>query len=201
MGLDLYVAAGYFQLLKTSDGGSTWFDKLDQVGGWLDATAVAFASPSVPCIVGSGRILRSTDAGDTWPKPLSYADYPMLFDVSFPVPGIGIAVGDNGLILRSTDEGASWKVVQSGQRYYLTSVAMSDAMNGICVGRKYGDEVGLILRTVDGGLTWTPSSAPPSTYFSDVQWISSSMQVIVGALPNYNPAVFVTTNGGATWRF
>ena len=85
---NLYVAAGYFQLLKTSDGGSTWFDKLDH-GGWLAGhDGRPGSSPSVPCIVGSGRILRSTDAGDTWAEAtLSYADHDIL-DVSFPVLGL-----------------------------------------------------------------------------------------------------------------
>ncbi len=154
--------------------------------------------------MGYGGIVRSTDAGDTWTlATLVPSGNPELYDVSFAVSGIGIAVGAGGVIFRTTDEGANWQKVQSGLPYELHGVAMGDAQNGIAVGTDYGGGVdkGVVLRTTDGGATWTPSTTPPSVALRDVQWISPTMQVMIGAAaPSGERTVFVTSDGGSTWE-
>ncbi len=201
---NLYLTAGGDLIFKTTDGGSTWIDRSSAESRSVEAQAVAFASSSVACVVGYGGIVRSTDAGDTWTRAtLVPSGNPELYDVSFPVPGIGIAVGAGGVIFRTTDEGASWQRVQSGLPYELHGVAMGDAQNGIAVGTDYGGgaDKGVVLRTTDGGATWTPSTTPSSVTLYDVQWITSTMQVMVGvAPPSGELTVFVTSDGGSTWE-
>ncbi len=198
---NVYLAAGAYRVFRTTDGGSTWVDKSSEIDGWIDGRAIAFASSSVACIVGYGWIQRSTDAGDTWTRAtVASSPYREVYDVSFPVPGVGIGVGYDGVILRSTDEGASWQEVQLGAPYALRGLAMIDALNGIAVGDYYGGG-GVVIRTSDGGVSWTPSTAPSSTVLYDVQWISPSVLVMAGLEGTYNsPAIFATTDGGATWE-
>lgn len=142
-----YAAMAGGGVLKTIDGGETWF-QLDSFTTYC-LLGVHFATPEMGWVVGAlGFIARTTDGGQSWtvqnPNTSS-----TLEDVFFLNDTLGWAAGDNG-ILRTVDGGEYWDTVYTSSTQYFNHIHFTDAQNGWAVG-----ESGIIMRTSDGGITWT----------------------------------------------
>jgi hypothetical protein len=93
----------------------------------------------------SGKILKTTNGGDTWimmPSGISYK----LMSVHFNGMNIGYTAGDHGAILKTTDGGTTWTGLVSGTSRHLNSICFPTTDIGYAVG-----DSGTILKTTNGG--------------------------------------------------
>lgn len=145
-------------ILKTLDGGETWFlNEYPEEDVFLRAV---FFIDSLTGYLGGvgGNLKKSNDGGYTWRDCAveeEYSGFPILnFDVS--ADSIGFASGGHvdvlGIIWRTTDGGAYWstKAVSPEPIY---SIKMIDSLNAIGMGGDW--EWGtMIVETTDGGDSW-----------------------------------------------
>jgi len=107
-------------------------------------------------------------------------------------------VGKWGTILRTTDGGRNWNLRNPDTTLVnFTAVTFIDNNTGIVVG-----EGGAIYKTTDGGLTWTQKPSRTDYTLNAVSFGSATTGAIVGqgGLGNVSGAVFMTSDGGESWR-
>ena len=156
--------------LKSRDQGATW-EPL-QTGVQRHLLSVAFPTPEIGVAVGDyGTMVRTEDGGKTWSKVSLPSDFKLpedvadivdpgdvlLYDVCFPTPQQGWAVGEFGVIFATNDGGKTWTSQKSPVETTLFGVQFTDAQNGWATGIEQ-----VMLHTTDGGQTWkkTPVEGP-----------------------------------------
>jgi photosystem II stability/assembly factor-like uncharacterized protein len=140
-------------IVRTTDGGITWETVLFYNEPLY---SIDFTWDGVGYAVGEhGKILQSTDEGDTWVE-LDSGTETALHAVDFSSETTGCAVGDTGMILRTDDGGITWVQQSSGTTVDLYDVMFITQQTGFVVG-----EAGIILGTQTGG--YPPDTTPPQT--------------------------------------
>lgn len=119
-----------------------------------------------------GRILHTTDGGDTW--SLQKSDVP-LWGVWFVSLTEGWIVGDNGTILHTTDGGESWREQNSRTREHLRAIQFTDPLEGWIMGDR-----GSILHTTDGGRTWQARFWITDEDLRGIWFVSPTLGWVVG---------------------
>src|SRR5690606_21850925 len=138
-------------ILRTTDGFRTVTGSSNV--GYGHINAVFFINDTLGWIgTQSGRIYRTTDAGDTWAlmqSGQSTSNY--ITDIHFVDTQIGYASAyGGGKVLKSTDGGLTWASIAPEPLVFIRDLYFSDALTGIGVG-----SAGHIIRTTDGGATWS----------------------------------------------
>lgn len=162
----------YFEVLKTTDGGTTWaripstaFPPLLS-GEWGYTGGVTFVGDTVFFYTNKGRIFRSTDKGNTWTIALP-AGFVVDFGstennglMAFSSATKGMVfkkTGSTGLALYRTTDGANWSQVN------YTGITAANSINSIA----YVPGTDVLLATsavqnnsgswksLDNGTTWT----------------------------------------------
>jgi len=103
-------------------------------------------------------------------------------------PGVALAVADDGTVLRSTDGGDRWARVAT-LNGSPRGIDLIDSTHGIAVGA-----AGAIWRTSDGGLSWSRLGIGTQAVLEAVQWVTSSLIVVVG-----DGVVYHSRDAGSTW--
>jgi photosystem II stability/assembly factor-like uncharacterized protein len=144
---------------RSTDGGQTFGAVTTPPGvNPTDALKVAFGSPQVGVVVGSGnQVYWTADGGQTWTAGTGAALETVggFRDVAFLDASTAIAVGQSvsslnrGVILRSGDGGRTWTAVDAGITGVFVNYAV--AFGSPTVGVVTGD-TGSVLRTTTGGL-------------------------------------------------
>lgn len=135
-----------------------------------------------------GKILRSTDGGDSWTTQSSTTAVP-LQAVWFTNDSLGWAVGNGGTVRRTTN-GRTWtflSVPAGGEN--LNDVHFATADTGWIVGSN-----GLILRTFNRGVTWTVLR-PTNFDLRSVSFANTRDGWVVGD----NGTILGTSDGGRSW--
>jgi photosystem II stability/assembly factor-like uncharacterized protein len=140
-------------------------------------------------VIGVGLSPRAAKAGWT-ARNIATED---LFDVSFPTPARGWAVGQSGKVLATTDGGQTWTSQSSATGVDLQGVDFIDDTHGWAVGSG-----GIVIYTTNGGASWIATTAGTATGFQDVDFVDASHGWAVGATVLAN-AIYATTDGGLTW--
>lgn len=179
-----------------------------------DVSVVA-ASPANPDLVlagvapnGSwgGSLYRSVDDGAHWAQVTALAGK-SVFDIAFSASGQVFLAMQDGM-RRSDDGGASWTDValNLGLNSQVNTVAVdpgdpSRLWAGIA--SALGSQTINVMRSIDNGLTWqdkTPPLAAPMTCTGvAIDPDDSDIVIAVFSGDFGGSAVWVTTDGGATW--
>ena len=127
-----------------------------------------------------------------------------LWDVDFPDPQHGWAVGEQGAIWRTTDGGATWKSQESGVATPLTSVSFVDAQHGWAVGTEHrplaSESAAVLLVTSDGGQTWQRDPNVLLPGLKQVRFFTLQQGWAWGDSSALCPSgVSVTRDGGRSW--
>jgi hypothetical protein len=168
-------------------------------------TDVQFTSPTVGVVVGTGRILRTENAGATWSAILTGQWH--LGEVDFPTADTGFAVGRDHL-LGTNDGGTCWQILGEPSGAALDSVHFFSAQSGFGVAGGEGGVPfgavsgvpttprldGVLVNTTDGGETWSEVESAPSDAQS-VCFVDQSTGWLTAA-----DSVYQTTNGGTSWQ-
>ena len=179
-------------ILKTVDGGVSWMSRTSNTED--DLNSVTFTDDgttgwAVGGRGGRGRVLKTTDSGDSWTQPTD--GLPDLSSITFSADGAtGWAVGPDGVIVKTTDGGQTWESLESGTESRLESVSFTiDGTIGWAVGSR------VILKTANGGQTWTPGLGDTEAFLQSVA--SATDGATAWAVSEYG--TILKTNDGDTW--
>jgi photosystem II stability/assembly factor-like uncharacterized protein len=185
---DLIADQPRINVVKTSDGGTTW-QLLWTFVRESDLDAIWMTSDRAGVISGSGKFFRTTNGGRSWTRVRTpYEMSKMGF-----VGGDGFAIGmppvkrgtEGPTVLRSTNGGASWTPIVD-QPATVADYCFSTAERGWVA-----DEAGL-SQTIDGGAHWTQKK--PATGLTAVACFGDryAWGVAVGK-------VYQTFDNGTNW--
>ena len=194
------------KIMLSDDQGETW--RQVQSGTARHLWSVAFADSLRGVAVGNvSTALRTTDGGETWQR-ISLPVVPRTLSLSNVIlsnDGTGLCGGENGTLLETTDYGASWRIIPTtsvtGDTARITAIARLGRDTVFIVGLQ-----GLFARSINGGATWssvamglTPSS---SIWLVSIRFHDSNHGIAAGSSLTLGtgPVVFMTDDGGATWR-
>jgi photosystem II stability/assembly factor-like uncharacterized protein len=208
----IVYAAGFGDLSRSDDGGATWIEINDGLGGTEGGSANVSAlaiDPRQPATLyalgGLANVHKSTDRGATWTLVWTGpGDFPWLRKlVVDPASGTVYAVDRYAGVFRSLDGGASWSSVLP--LYGLADLAVDPRSPG----RIYAaSPAGGVYRSEDSGSSWTASNHglrelgfvkvaadphAPGTLFAVA---NPNPQVSLAFGPQY---LLRSTDGGATW--
>jgi photosystem II stability/assembly factor-like uncharacterized protein len=173
-------------LLKTSNGGATWFYQLN-LAGYI--SAISFIDYNDAIATGNFTyctILKSVDMGATW-TTIDSLTSTFIYGISFINTDIGTSVGIGGFIAKTTNGGTNWTTQTSGTTEDLFSVSFTNLIYGTAVG-----EAGTILRTTNGGDDWINQSSGTTENLYSVSFVNENNGIVVGA----HGAILRTDNGG-----
>lgn len=129
--------------------------------------------------------------------------------VSFANARVGWAGGTAGTILRTTDGGATWKKQLSSTSRDIIWIQGVDADHAWAMDWRVTQwSPCRLLGTTDGGKTWRVLSTPKGINRSDwAQFVSPTKGYLTAGYANLKEALarkptrlYVTSNGGTTWR-
>ncbi len=208
-----YIAGSNATILKTTDGGNTWFEPASSMPVDNQLYSVFFLNENVGYAGGSKDvILKTTDGGVTWGK-LKYSG------VNGTVRGIYFSDENTGWILSSTSSaaqvakttngGATWTTVLNHNGGDLEDMSFSSAGVGVCSGGGTGR---LDIYYTKDGDTWEKGSIegglPPVYTRTDARGIymtDADTAHIVGwgsRAAGLQPSIHLkSTDGGKTWRY
>jgi photosystem II stability/assembly factor-like uncharacterized protein len=184
---------GYGTLMKTEDGGETWFslnvslnicdvDFVNESIGWSYIIYYDEIESTV-----KSSIIKSTNGGQTWLIQQDLAiDYDRLYAVN---DSIVYVIGNHynqefesseGRIWKTSDGGTSWKNISPNLvNIHLKSIWFMNSEVGVITGSYEYDEYedliyGFILKTVDGGSTWEEKIIPEFSEIYHLQFLDDS---------------------------
>lgn len=180
-------AVGGAGVLRTSDGGEQWgwVTRCTSENGYLSGSAIHFLDRYTGWMSGLGQVMKTVDGGLTWvrvPLPLGTGEHPRLFDLHFPDPMHGWAVGENGTIVATRDGGYTWMRQSNG----IPAPAPRPLH---------------IVRRAAGVDTFDLEGPPPGLQLTAVHFIDASRGWTVGYFPVEGRSVVLRTeDGGDSWR-
>ncbi len=197
------------KILKTEDGGVTWysyptdnnrhFDKIDFIDestGWacVDTTIIYSDTDTHP----AATIHKTEDGGQNWFIQAPGREFPLGDKVLHAVNDsvvylssyeyIGGPNNDDELyILKTVDGGETWNDIYYNEDRIFNTIQFLDSENGICIGALL-DPVftnpyrGFILRTNNGGQTWREKQVTQFSNIYDFKLVNDSTGYFVGWL-------------------
>jgi photosystem II stability/assembly factor-like uncharacterized protein len=190
-----YVSGMNSRILKTEDGGVTWYDmNINETAVYPNAfNSISFANSNYGVAVGNhlyiGKIFQSYDYGSNWDsvnieviKPLTYIS--MINDTH------GIAVGDSGVIVNTINAGETWDVNFIGTGSNLKSTYFKNDNIGFVVG-----EDGAFFKSYNGGISWVQVNIGFNYDLNDISFSSD----LIGYIVCNDGKILKTENGGDYW--
>ncbi len=183
------LATRYAEFYRSTDGGVTWsLQHVDNADLFGIAELTRIDVDSFAAIDAQARIWISDDAGVTWTRTQDHVNnWGSEWDIQFPTPQVGYAVGNLGLIFKSTDGGYSWTQISNGAVAAFEDIVMTTGGRGVAVGSS-------IVYTSDFGQTWTVAHDAPHDMVA-LQAIDQDTFYAAGG-----NQFFRSDDGGRTWQ-
>jgi len=182
-------AVGWFGfILKTDDGGNSWFQQDSKVNEHL--TGVYFLDARNGWICGNaGKLLKTANGGISW--DLVNAPNEIFTDIFFVNPSIGFLSTLSGKVFRTLDGGNQWTDCSlSGSANTLSKVYFINNLKGWAIGK-----AGSFYGTVDGGQNWAPVWAGTNKDLTSIFFTSQNE----GWLTTTSGNLRKTIDGGTSW--
>jgi len=186
---------------RTTDGGATWtpYDLTGSYVGYPDE--IVIPGPSTSYVVTSGGagnnlVFRSSDTGETWEERTqglpADVDLDSIFFLDTEIGYVGGgSFDDEAAIWKTTNGGTEWIAVPEvglGQAA-VQAMHWTDESTGVA-----GGYAG-VYRTTDGGETWAETLAERCLLLA----FRDNLTGIAGSY--FDPGVWLTEDGGATWTW
>lgn len=191
------IVGAFNQILKTTNGGSTWFEILGGPG--LPLNEIFMKSASEAFAVGAnGKIYRTSNGGNNWLVVYTDPYGGSIYDIEFfpEEPNNGYAWGESGQIV-TTDGGLTWYNPDINDLREINRVFFFDVFGetGVCVGN-----AGRISTTSNNGTNWLSASSGTTLDLNSCYFINSSTGWAVGGKDSPQQRIILNTvNGGLTW--
>ena len=176
------------KIVKTTDGGVTWTEKLNYNFGevfnffgniyFFNANeGLAYGDQSN----GYFTIFTTSDGGNNWTR-VPQANMPASLDADeasyiFSAEGIGNTfwtVSTSGRVWKTTDKGLHWNAYQTQETLIdYSNLKMRDALHGLWGVR---DE---LYRTSDGGITWNEITPTGNWFTNDLAYVPGTAATFV----------------------
>lgn len=207
-------------IMITTNGGSTWTNRLRTELGGTEASDISF-DPDTPGVMlvtagrGSGNtgngVWRSTDNGTTWTRALNTTDGFTKISHSLRSSNIrNIYVGTEigGGVYRSRDGGVTWQAVHLPNNLGLVTLATSTTARDTVYAYS---SAGNVYRSTNAGNSWTSISGNISSVLGgfDDTWKQTAYNYLFGVVNSLTDGsgtdvlvlgmvdIFVTTNPGS----
>ncbi|MEO8770971.1 MAG: T9SS type A sorting domain-containing protein [Ferruginibacter sp.] len=216
-----YAVCGDGQIVKTTDGGSDWFNIL--TNDTIYCRSVEFMNEQKGFVGGfknhgtvSGNgyqrnVLRmTTDGGTTWTditdrlNPKANGGICGLSIIGNTIYGCGNWYEDSAYIVKSIDGGDTWSFIDmKSQAAHLIDLNFINENEGFATGSDIFQRA-TILHTIDGGHTWTTAyvrSGDDMEYCWKIQRLSPLIYFvsIESISPTTAPKVLKSIDGGMSW--
>lgn len=205
---ELIASCSNGQILKSYDGGNSWYGK--QPVSTKNLYSISVVNEDIVYVSVENGVTKSTDGGETWNYVQPTNVNATLRSIHFTDENTGIGVGatsGGSAIYKTTDGGKSWvqKLYNSSYTYF-NSVQFVTPLIGFAV----TDFVDLyarcaIYKTTDGGETWTKMYNSATEGLTDVFFMDENNGIAVGGSrpmqtgAYYKSNIKRTTNGGSSW--
>lgn len=197
-----YISGTNGNVLKTTDGGTTWLPVTSPTSGTNDIYTIDFVSPTTGWVfinwvpISGGSIFKTTDGGTSWIQQGNNINYP-IYSADMVDANTGYAtLNPSGQpIYKTTDGGNNWFSVSTPLTGSIKTVKAIDA-NSIYIGASFGTT--RMAKSTNGGTTWAPINLPVSVDISRIDFMDADTGYVCG---NTTTVVCRTTNGGTNWTF
>ena len=163
---------------------------------------ITFPSHDTGIIIGDfGKVLQSTDRGNSWTIINNIPTSERLYSVAFMNDNVGVATGTNGAIIRTMNGGSSWSNINnifSGAHVTIRNVqAFPD-------GTFLAQAENALLRSTDFGQNWTSilpnnvSDTAGMNFYSPQIGMIAGLSTTTAIVPDTAHLAY-TTNGGVNW--
>ncbi len=152
--------AATVRIYKSADGGATWQASTTEP---FQLTKIVFDRSQGFCASASGKVIRSTNRGNTWSEVATFS-YPYLNELAF-APGVGFCVEGYGKVYRTVDNGSTWSLISTSDYSALVIKALTSTSflifgAGQYSGGEFGTYNGSVRQTKDAGATWAEAVVP-----------------------------------------
>lgn len=191
-----FMGGSYGTIVKTINGGKTWYKVSDSSGHKFPIYKIKFYSKSYGYAVGgqleiAGVIWRTTDGGETWRSKIVSGD-PVFnlhyFDSLHVYCGMSDIDQSGAGFLRTIDGGITWTFENTTIWGEPTAFAFRTPTEGwVPMGI-----AAMCLKTTDQGLTWQQIIVPQQTAVYDISFPDERTGYMVGrngALFKFNPNI------------
>jgi photosystem II stability/assembly factor-like uncharacterized protein len=185
---NLYLALIIVTLCISRIFSQSWF--LQETGSNESLKAAEFTSAATGYCTGPLSVIyKTTNGGNLW-TPISSPHEGYLYELSFPLPNIGFAIGDRGDIVKTTDAGLSWNVydVNLGSTSGMTFVNVSTGFT--C------NSSAQIYKTTNGGLNWNQVAGFAGA-LNSIRYVQTNPMILYAC--GSNGIAAKSTNGGNNW--
>jgi len=200
----LYAGTWGSGFFRSDNGGDTWVEKnayLDQpyiygIEAIPDAGSPSGVTLYIAAFYTGASMYVSTDRGETWTVPYSYA-LPSMFDITTTTSPGDLAAATGYGVLYSTNGGVTWEIsndLTGGSSGLVLDLARDPNNGSKLLAATYG---GGIWRSSNAGVSWTEASTGigGSSYVYDLSFRpGSSTTAYAGSW-----GVYATTDGGSNW--
>jgi signal transduction histidine kinase/ligand-binding sensor domain-containing protein/DNA-binding response OmpR family regulator len=196
--------AGNGAMLKTEDGGMTWFS-LPIDNDW-NILGVDFINKMLGwSIIQTGdsyKILNSKNGGHDWNVQIEFIDefgmrsiYALNDSTVYVAGTIMHTYGPSGKILKTTNGGLNWIEItpKDKERDYIT-IQFLDSKNGFVTAKT--QDGWFVLRTLDGGRTWQEKSMLGFYRIDKLQFTDKTTCYFIGN----NHLLCKTSDGFNSWK-
>ncbi len=190
-------------VLKTTDGGATWFRLQTTASRKFFDVATPDGMRIWTCGI-IGEIMFSPDGGNTWTMQITGVSK-YLTRIEFIDSLRGWAVGGDGVIARTLDGGEYWE--QYFTPWYIAEFYGVNFVNhlvGFAVAGwpdHYETEEGYIVKSTDGGRNWVllKQSTGYEDYLDVFALNENEIVVVGGNDTTLEPIILRSSDGGLTW--
>jgi photosystem II stability/assembly factor-like uncharacterized protein len=183
-----YVAGENGTILKTLDGGNTWFNLSINTTEYINS--ISFIDDNIGYISTQNRIYKTINGGINW--TIKTVDLVNNFNtIKFLTEEIGF-IGTSSNVLKTIDGSQNWINVINTQSA-INTISFPTLNTGYFTG---GSSVGYVYKTIDQGNTINTTLNPFNTIREEIQFLNNNIGYLIGW---YNPYLLKTTNGGISW--
>jgi len=186
--------AGSNVLLKSDDGGATWFRLYvpGKYGDYYNAVAASFLNDKEGYVGNAaGEILFTKDGGHSWEVRLqdNYTKFRSLYFIN---KDKGFGIIEYGNLVQTLDGGRTWSpqdLSSLGWNTRAVHLSFTSDKKGFLI-TEYN-----LYKTANGGQSWTKIQDLSGTYSAGMKFFSET----VGFLYGSEGVIYKTINGGDTW--
>jgi len=190
-------------ILKTKDGGNSWFTVETEIKETFFSVSVADKNTMYVC-GSNGTIIKSMDIGTTW-KQLNTPTTKYLLKVIAITKDKVFAFGEDGIIIKTTDGGNSWQNIPRFSNDDIIDAQYIYPKTLFCVS---GSSLsgGYLYKSVDTGNVWhkvdNNCSRPYRIHFLDTLtgFLCERFQNIYKTSDGGQFCTTIYTREGPTWR-